>query len=119
MRCSTGFYESSDERLKDFKGSIDVDFDKLKQIPKEYFVWKSDENKQLNIGTSAQKLKEIYPELVIENEDGSLTVSYNKLSIVALKADDILNNKCDELEKKNKELEERLNKLEILINKLN
>lgn len=115
VRCSTGFYETSDERLKDFKGSIDVDFDKLKQIPKEYFVWKSDENKQLNIGTSAQKLKEIYPELVIENEDGSLTVSYNKLSIVALKAVDVLNNKCDELEKKNKELEERLCKLENLI----
>jgi hypothetical protein len=38
VRCSTGFYETSDERFKDFKGSIDVDFDKLKQIPKEYFV---------------------------------------------------------------------------------
>jgi len=111
VRCSTGFYETSDERLKDFKEDIQVDFEKLRSIPKKYFSWKEDDNGQIHIGTSAQKLKEFYPELVTENEDGSLTVSYNKLSMIALKAIDLLDERCTKLEK-------RLNKLETLINNI-
>jgi len=48
-----------------------------------------------------------------------LSVSYDKLAVIALAAVDSLDDRCKDLEKKNKELEERLNKLEILINKLN
>lgn len=116
VKCATGFYETSDENLKEFKGEIPVDFEKLKQIPKQYFVWKSENEEKMHIGTSAQEIQKIYPELVSEDEKGELSVNYSKLSIVALRAIDELNDKCDELEKKNKELEERLCKLESLIN---
>ena len=98
-------YAASDERLKDFGENVEVDFNKLSEIPKVYYSWKDDEKKRQMIGTSAQKLKEIYPELVSENEDGKMAVSYEKLSIIALAA-------VDKLYKENEELKDRLKRIE-------
>lgn len=105
-----GFWETSDERLKMFGDKIKVDLDKIKSLKKNYFKWK-DGKESTQIGVSAQEIQKLYPELVSEKEDGTLTVAYDKLSVVALAA-------IDELHEKNKELENRLAKLENLLNKL-
>ena len=113
VNAGNGFFQQSDERLKDFHGNIPVDFEALKSIPKQYFTWKEvgdDVDNKLRIGTGAQSLQKIYPELVTEN-DGILTVAYDKLSIVALAA-------IDKLHEENQELKARIEKLEQLISKL-
>ena len=91
--ATTAFYQTSDETLKDFYDEIDVDFEKLKKIPKKYYKWKSNPNGALEIGTSAQKVQELYPELVGKGE--KLSVDYSKLSVIALKAIDVLNDKFE------------------------
>lgn len=115
IEASGGFYETSDERLKDFSNDIDCDLDRLSKLPKKYFRWKDSDDKNLHIGTSAQAVQEIYPEIVNEDENGTLSVAYDKLSIVALKAIDKLNEEITSLKDKNKELEDRISKLEKLI----
>lgn len=111
--ASGGFYESSDETLKNFYNDIEIDFDKLKQIPKKLFTWKKDKTNKSNIGTSAQELQKIYPELVSEDEEGILNVAYDKLSIIALAAIDKLykdfNNKILILENEISNLKKTLN----------
>lgn len=98
VTASQGFFDTSDERLKDFYDDIDVDFDKLKAIPKKYFSWKSDENKEIHLGTSAQEIQKVYPEIVNESADGELSIDYSKLSVVALAAVDKLYDKINKIE---------------------
>lgn len=106
---SSGFFQTSDERYKNFNGSILVDLDKLSGLRKEYFTWKEGENKDVQIGMSAQEIQKIYPEIVSEDsETGKLTVAYDKLSVVALAA-------VDKLHVENQELKDRLTKLEEII----
>lgn len=107
--CSGGFYELSDESKKNFGDDIEVDLDKLSKLSKKYFTWKNDESNTRHIGISAQEVHELYPEIVnVIDEDGHLSVAYDKLSVVALKGIDVLNDKI-------KSLEERLERLEKLI----
>lgn len=108
-----GFYESSDARLKNFLYDIKIDFEKLKQIPKMYFTWKSDnkETPDLCIGTSAQEIQKIFPELV-NDVNGYLTVAYDKLSIIALKAIDELYLIIKDLKQTNDKLRSKVEKLE-------
>lgn len=103
---ATAFYQSSDETLKVFGDDISIDFNALKRIPKKYFNWK-DGDGTIEIGTGAQSLQKVYPELVTES-NGHLVVAYDKLSIIALKAIDVLH-------AENQELKNRLTKLEEMV----
>ena len=99
-------YQGSDERWKNFVGDVSADFDKIKNIPKKYYKWKSEgENGEIQIGTSAQKLFEQFPELVDVDENGFMSVSYDRLSIIALAA-------IDKLVEENENLKDRIEKLE-------
>lgn len=94
----TALNVSSDERLKTFKGDISISLDDLKSLPKSYFTWNDDEKQKVRIGTSAQAVQKLYPELVEKDEKGYLGIEYETLSVVALAAIDKLYDYCKSLE---------------------
>ena len=101
MNATNGFFETSDARLKNFKDDIKA-LDVVSEIPTKYFTWKKDETEEnsdpkLHIGTSAQEIQKLYPDLVTENEEGVLSVDYARLSIIALAAIKELKAQIDEL----------------------
>ena len=107
---ANGFYESSDERLKDFGEGLNVDLDALSKLRKSYFTFK-DMPEDPQIGVSAQEIQKLYPEVVIETSDGHLNVDYAKLSVVALAAIDKLNERVKKLEKINSDILEKLSNI--------
>lgn len=109
LYSTNGFYESSDERLKEFSNKIPIDLNKLSKLKKNYFTWKDSENKKQQLGVSAQEIRELYPEIVSEQGNGMLSVAYDKLSVIALAA-------IDKLHEENQKLKERLIILETKLN---
>ena len=103
--------DAHEKGLINFIGNVEVDFDKLAALPKKYFTWK-DGDDSVQIGTSAQEVQKVYPEIVNTDDAGKLSVDYTKLSVIALSA-------IDKLNEKNKELEDRLHVIESLLSKLN
>lgn len=108
---ASGFYETSDENYKVFSDKVVVDFDKLKSLRKSYFQWKDSDDKSYQIGVSAQEVQAVYPEIVKKN-DGRLTVAYDKLSVIALAAIDVLHAENEMLRQQINTLDVRLRQLE-------
>ena len=121
--ATSSFTSSSDERLKDFGENIEVDLDVLAALRKSYYRWNEtsgfENEKYRMIGMSAQEVQKIYPEVVTPDENGILSMAYDRLSVVALAAIDKLHKENMDLKNKIESLEERLTKLESLLNKLN
>lgn len=89
MNTTSGFYETSDRTLKDIKSELNV-ADNIDKIPTILFSWKKDKledgNKDVpvHIGTIAQDIQKIYPDLVAKDAEGRLTVDYARLSVIAI-----------------------------------
>ena len=105
---ATAFYEKSDKRLKNIKKPLYNTLKNIYSIPTVYFNWKDDPEKN-ELGTIAQEVAKVYPEVVYETQDDILAVNYSKLAIVALAAIKELNEKLEESNKKILELEKRIN----------
>ena len=73
---------SSDERLKTNWSSLDLDFvSRLADVKNGTFERISNGNREA--GVTAQSLKEVLPEAVVEGEDGMLSVNYGAAALVA------------------------------------
>jgi hypothetical protein len=73
---------SSDERLKKNWQSVNLDFvDKLAYVKHGTFERISSGNRE--VGVTAQSLKEVLPEAIIESEEGLLGVNYGGAALVA------------------------------------
>lgn len=114
---ATSVYQTSDDRLKDYKGDFSFDINKLDAIPLRYFEYKDVKTKngdditkkdgKIRIGTSAQELEKVLPELVEESVNGYKNVDYSKLAIVALDCIKQQQKQIDELRKEIEILKKR------------
>ena len=118
VNASSGFYQQSDERLKSDIKPLEHTLDEICAIPTDSFIL----NGKQDIGTLAQELEKICPEVVAETElkaaevpnpenftkvehNGETyvivkEVDYAKLSILALEGVKLLKAEIDELKKK-------------------
>ena len=84
-------YQTSDDRLKDYLGDFHFDLADLDRIPLRLFRFKDDKEQRTLIGTSAQAVQKVLPEIVgssrtasEEDNEEYLNVDYSKLALVAL-----------------------------------
>lgn len=74
----------SDKRTKKNIKELHGVVKKLEQFRGVEFLWKS--NSEKDVGVIAQEIQKIYPELVVRNKEGRLTVKYPQLSAIAIQA---------------------------------
>ena len=107
----TAFF--SDERLKDFQGTIPDALDKVNSLNGYYFTPNDTalglgvEDKGVEVGISAQEVEAVLPEIVTDSAvgEGYKTVWYEKLTPLLIEAVKELTGKVDNLEARLKELE--------------
>ena len=113
--ASSGFYESSDERLKNILNSVKVNLDDLAKLRKVYYLWNNTPEDGRQLGMIAQDVQKLYPELVsMDKNTGYLSLAYDKLSVIALEAIDTLYTEYKQLKERINELEKLLHSKEIL-----
>ena len=105
-------YASSDKTLKTHIDNVDGDLEKIKRIPKTIFHWNDDDNKKRQLGTYAQDVEEVYPEIVTKDDNGIRGVAYDRMGVIALAGIDKLYELVQQLQATNKELEKRIKDLE-------
>jgi hypothetical protein len=84
----SGLYSSlSDRRVKDNFKELHFNWQDFMQLKPLTYHYKTDNNKQSNIGFVAQDVESIYPELVNYNkEDDLYQLNYSGFGVVAIKA---------------------------------
>lgn len=88
---ATTVYQTSDDRLKDYLGDFHFNLADIERIPLRFFAFKADKERRVLLGTSAQAVQKVLPEIVGSSRTASeedteeyLNVDYSKLALVAL-----------------------------------
>lgn len=121
---ASGTVTPSDERLKTEITPILNVLSTLDSITGVYHYWDTINftdrgfTSDRAIGVIAQKIQKIYPELVIENDDGYLAVDYSKFAAVLLQAIKEQQALIEELQESKTADSERINELYQLIEAL-
>ena len=71
--------QASDARLKSNITVLDHSLEKLQALNGYHYQWKENPSGEMETGLLAQEVKEVFPELVKENQDGTLGVNYSGL----------------------------------------
>jgi len=104
---------ASDMRLKSNIMTLGATMSKLLQIDGKSYTFKNSGKK--SVGVLAQEIQEQFPDLVVERQDGMLTVNYQGLIPVLINAIKEQNLELENAIKANQELEARIERLESLI----
>lgn len=89
----------SDKRLKENIVAIDNALDKTLKLCGVYYNMIDDINKVKKIGVLAQDIQEVLPEVVVENNEGILSVDYGKITALLIEAIKELKLEIDQLKK--------------------
>ena len=102
---ANGTITSSDKTLKTDIQPLSSELEKIKKVNAVQYKWINPTwDKKLQYGVIAQEIEDIYPNIVYENEKGTLGVNYQMLIAPLIKSVQELSNKVDQLEKENIEL---------------
>lgn len=104
---------ASDMRLKSNIMTLGATMSKLLQIDGKSYTFKDSGKK--SVGVLAQEIQEQFPDLVVERQDGMLTVNYQGLIPILINAIKEQNLELENAIKANQELEARIERLESLI----
>ena len=94
VNAAKGFFQTSDINKKNIIGDLDLDkaYDLIDKCQTILYTLKDDDSDKEQIGLIAQEVKEFFPELITEDNDGSLSLDYSRLTVVILKVlKDIIN----------------------------
>jgi hypothetical protein len=92
---ATSIVETSAKRFKENIKPLDPQTDKLQKLKPVSFDWK--ENSKADVGFIAEEVKEIYPELVSEEDGETQGIQYSKLTAILVKAVQDQQKQIDEL----------------------
>lgn len=81
---SNGVSSSSDARLKDKVEDIQLTAEEIAEAPSMRFTWNDNRGDGTYVGTTAQYWRELIPELVIEDEGGTLSLNYSNAAMMAI-----------------------------------
>jgi hypothetical protein len=86
---NTGVYSAgyvtalSDARKKNVLGDVVLSAEQIAQMPAVRFEWKDENKPGMFVGTLAQPWKEILPEAVHQQPDGTLSFDYQSAALIA------------------------------------
>ena len=85
INSAGGFFETSDARKKDIQGELSIDkaYDFIRNCEPILYNLKGSDKTQ--IGLIAQEVREFFPEIVNEDEEGYLSLDYAKLTVIILR----------------------------------
>jgi hypothetical protein len=110
-----GLVNTSDLRLKKDVASLSGSLEKLSRLRGVSFKWNQEDKGDPgdHLGLIAQEVKEVYPELVHENNEGYLMLASEELIAPLIEAVKELKAQNQTLAAKNQELEARIEALEV------
>jgi hypothetical protein len=109
VNASTGYYQSSDLRLKQDIKPVAGALEKLMKIEGVSFQWKKEKTK--DYGVIAQNVEKVFPELVSQDKEGIKSVKYNGLTAPIIEAIRELKNENEAYKKRITALEARIDRL--------
>ena len=74
----------SDARLKDVLGDVNLTVEQIAAMPAVRFEWKNRNDHRAHVGTLAQQVQNVLPEVVDKTDGGILTVAYAEAAFVSV-----------------------------------
>ena len=110
------YYSSSDIRYKNIIKHSCIDLSNLAALPLFLYTWKDKRDNTIHIGSSAQAVEQVIPQLVTEDSTGFKSLNYSILGTVAgiTACKELVTQKSElqQLKEKVKQLEDKLRKYE-------